>query len=838
MHISRGIQCVPSDFLEDTKNIDTLTDWGNDHHKAENDAKPIQEAIPLFLEPVTEVSAGNDAKPIQEAIPLLLEPFTEVSAQSGAKPIQEDIPPLLVPVTEVEEGSGGDEETEVKSPLSLGGTSPASVKTQTVRCSDEAVELDIESSVTLRNEATDDMDRNGNSIDLDVTVTTDDEIEEIQRSNNDQDATGTEFLATEIRDSQTCQDEDNAVQAHGPESSECLFVVSEIQIQPSALNTGKDEMVISSQDFNQNNPAQENDRCPEEINVTEMSLSVPQVPHTAASSNKEEMANMNGKDPPLTDDGNTKPQTGSEILYKEDCQNVQKWSDKEDREHENNTAVTAEPALKSGPAVTSEPVLTSGPAEDPDDLSSSVPSLEADLMDMDRENEEIMESSQVREEGTDGNIPREESSETQVSPSGDITLQKAPASGFEDGSAVNAGKSTDSSFSSSSGKISSFLSFEHQAIDYSLLNIIIYKCLMSHSYCTVDCVQNTGSNNKAELQDSGLDGISHPTSSLQLKKITLKWQTNIQTRNSRTAQKKRKQRAILHNTRRFFRRRERRLMHRVTRRYTFSISRETTAHLYPIEREGRNPNIHNTAELAHDGSALPSRLQGSNLQNGGSTIDGARTTFDGGVLFNQNAIPSIEGSPLPEIIHNSHLAANHENNLSETQHHSGSVAVPFFRQTSHDGPFDSNASAQSRPSEGTGFSVQSTNGSASTASSSGASDTTIFSSSLGATSSLDSFFSDVNNGANEEQLMHYQWTRVTSFALFPLGCGMSTTRLAREGWYYVGSGVGDLTKCFSCGVIHQGWQRGEDPRAYHNPNCRCVNYSTIIVYLCWFEYWS
>ena len=76
---------------------------------------------------------------------------------------------------------------------------------------------------------------------------------------------------------------------------------------------------------------------------------------------------------------------------------------------------------------------------------------------------------------------------------------------------------------------------------------------------------------------------------------------------------------------------------------------------------------------------------------------------------------------------------------------------------------------------------------------------------------------------SEEQLMHYEWTRVASFALFPLGCGMSTTRLAREGWYYLGSGEGDLTKCFSCGVVHQGWQRGEDPRAYHNPNCRLVN---------------
>ena len=361
--------------------------------------------------------------------------------------------------------------------------------------------------------------------------------------------------------------------------------------------------------------------------------------------------------------------------------------------------------------------------------------------------------------------------------------------------------------------------------------INVYNCKSEHTVCTMDCTENPiqgkemfeNKESRGKLTETTPLTFMYFLGTLLMVHLYILCNSYDILRSS-TKRAKRSTDRLRRRVQRYFLRKNRRHLRRICRRFSPSLGNlSNVVKTCPLQRDGRQPSNVNREEIPHASSSIDGSVYSMSVIDSGAPV--SQVQRDSGVT-----VPLIQGTVLP-----------------------GTEVGPSFisRQTSRDGPSDSESSQQTSSLGSFNFSVQQTNGSASTipqpsypfnsnlsaqsgsselnnfsgqftngSSSSGASDTTIFSSSLGATSSLDSFFSDVNNGANEEQLMHYQWTRVTSFALFPLACGMSTTRLAREGWYYLGSGEGDLTKCFSCGVVHQGWQRGEDPRAYHNPNCR------------------
>nr|XP_022287983.1 uncharacterized protein LOC111100411 [Crassostrea virginica]XP_022287984.1 uncharacterized protein LOC111100411 [Crassostrea virginica] len=91
-------------------------------------------------------------------------------------------------------------------------------------------------------------------------------------------------------------------------------------------------------------------------------------------------------------------------------------------------------------------------------------------------------------------------------------------------------------------------------------------------------------------------------------------------------------------------------------------------------------------------------------------------------------------------------------------------------------------------------------------------------SSLSSTETLNSFFNSVSlSSVEEDESFCYEWIRLKTFTEWPLNSIFSTT-LARNGW--VALGQGDKARCYSCHVVHEGWNVGDSPEKYHRPNCR------------------
>ena len=88
-------------------------------------------------------------------------------------------------------------------------------------------------------------------------------------------------------------------------------------------------------------------------------------------------------------------------------------------------------------------------------------------------------------------------------------------------------------------------------------------------------------------------------------------------------------------------------------------------------------------------------------------------------------------------------------------------------------------------------------------------------SSLCSTESPNSF----SNSVEENEQFSKEWIRLKTFTEWPLNSIFSTT-LARNGW--VALGQGDKARCYSCHVVHEGWNVGDSPEKYHRPNCRYV----------------
>ncbi|XP_069746817.1 baculoviral IAP repeat-containing protein 2 isoform X2 [Narcine bancroftii] len=67
--------------------------------------------------------------------------------------------------------------------------------------------------------------------------------------------------------------------------------------------------------------------------------------------------------------------------------------------------------------------------------------------------------------------------------------------------------------------------------------------------------------------------------------------------------------------------------------------------------------------------------------------------------------------------------------------------------------------------------------------------------------------------------------RISTFAKFPASVLLSERSLARAGFYY--TNIGDKVQCFSCGVIVENWQPGDNAVERHkksNPSCSFINH--------------
>ncbi|KAK3606641.1 hypothetical protein CHS0354_032116 [Potamilus streckersoni] len=75
-----------------------------------------------------------------------------------------------------------------------------------------------------------------------------------------------------------------------------------------------------------------------------------------------------------------------------------------------------------------------------------------------------------------------------------------------------------------------------------------------------------------------------------------------------------------------------------------------------------------------------------------------------------------------------------------------------------------------------------------------------------------------------EECMSVEWMRYQSFQNYPVSAYGSTSRLARDGFYYTGQGT--QTRCFSCSITHSDWNRTDNPHEVHqrlSPNCPFLN---------------
>jgi hypothetical protein len=100
--------------------------------------------------------------------------------------------------------------------------------------------------------------------------------------------------------------------------------------------------------------------------------------------------------------------------------------------------------------------------------------------------------------------------------------------------------------------------------------------------------------------------------------------------------------------------------------------------------------------------------------------------------------------------------------------------------------------------------------------------------SLTSTETLSSLFTSLSlSSVEEDETFRYEWIRLKTFTEWPLDSLFSTV-LARAGW--VSLGEGDRARCYSCHVVHEGWRPGDNPRHYHDHNCRyCIASSSVVI---------
>ena len=75
-----------------------------------------------------------------------------------------------------------------------------------------------------------------------------------------------------------------------------------------------------------------------------------------------------------------------------------------------------------------------------------------------------------------------------------------------------------------------------------------------------------------------------------------------------------------------------------------------------------------------------------------------------------------------------------------------------------------------------------------------------------------------------EQRMLFEWARFESFQKAPETLRMWKIKLAKNGFYYTGSG--NNCKCAFCGVVYGNWRYTDDPEEVHrrlSPNCPLVH---------------
>nr|XP_006115453.1 E3 ubiquitin-protein ligase XIAP [Pelodiscus sinensis]XP_006115454.1 E3 ubiquitin-protein ligase XIAP [Pelodiscus sinensis]XP_006115455.1 E3 ubiquitin-protein ligase XIAP [Pelodiscus sinensis] len=77
---------------------------------------------------------------------------------------------------------------------------------------------------------------------------------------------------------------------------------------------------------------------------------------------------------------------------------------------------------------------------------------------------------------------------------------------------------------------------------------------------------------------------------------------------------------------------------------------------------------------------------------------------------------------------------------------------------------------------------------------------------------------------DHDQEMADEYSRLKTFVNFPNCCPISSSTLARAGFFYTGEG--DKVKCFSCHATIEGWEHGDSAVGKHrtiSPNCKFIN---------------
>ena len=92
-------------------------------------------------------------------------------------------------------------------------------------------------------------------------------------------------------------------------------------------------------------------------------------------------------------------------------------------------------------------------------------------------------------------------------------------------------------------------------------------------------------------------------------------------------------------------------------------------------------------------------------------------------------------------------------------------------------------------------------------------------------SNLSEFMGVLNTEATVYPAFESLLNRLSSLSDFSPGINISLSRLASAGFYKPNNGENKTTKCYSCGVVYDKWESGDDPMSVHrmlNPSCPFV----------------
>ena len=92
-------------------------------------------------------------------------------------------------------------------------------------------------------------------------------------------------------------------------------------------------------------------------------------------------------------------------------------------------------------------------------------------------------------------------------------------------------------------------------------------------------------------------------------------------------------------------------------------------------------------------------------------------------------------------------------------------------------------------------------------------------------------YMQLRDGLNFHEQLRYEWGRLETFNSAPstLQATISAIRLARDGFYYTGEGLG--CKCAYCVFRYSNWEQGDNPKDVHfrlKPNCPFIRFDDVV----------